>query len=158
MSPIYSFVTHWRVKAPVEDVWNAIYLSEKWPQWWKDVVYVKEAIKGDENGIGSIRSYKLRSPMLYSLEFDLLLTERKDNCLLKGIASGELTGSGEWHFEQQGDVTDVKCYWNVSSTLWWMNAFAFLLRPIFSYNHRIVMKNGGASLSRKLNVPVSVLN
>ena len=45
MSPTYSFVTHWRVQAPVEDVWNAIYLSEEWPQWWKDVVHVKETIK-----------------------------------------------------------------------------------------------------------------
>ena len=33
----YNFVTIWRVKAPIEIVWNEIYHSEDWPAGWKGV-------------------------------------------------------------------------------------------------------------------------
>ncbi|HKN84335.1 MAG TPA: hypothetical protein VJW17_12895 [Pyrinomonadaceae bacterium] len=29
----YEFVTIWRVKAPIEKVWNEIYHSTDWPTW-----------------------------------------------------------------------------------------------------------------------------
>ena len=33
----YSFETKWQLKAPVEEVWNAVYNSLEWQQWWKGV-------------------------------------------------------------------------------------------------------------------------
>ena len=47
----YKFVTIWRVKAPIESVWNEIYHSMDWPRWWKGVEDVSEVSKGDENGV-----------------------------------------------------------------------------------------------------------
>ena len=45
----YKFVTIWRVKAPIESVWNEIYHSLDWPKWWKGVEDVVEVSNGDEN-------------------------------------------------------------------------------------------------------------
>jgi len=44
----YKFVTIWRVKAPLESVWNEIYHAKEWPTWWKGVENVVELRRGDE--------------------------------------------------------------------------------------------------------------
>jgi len=36
----YEFVTIWRIEAPIEKVWNEIYHTEYWSQWWKGVIQV----------------------------------------------------------------------------------------------------------------------
>jgi len=151
----YSFTTHWYVNAPLKDVWEAIYKSEEWPRWWKGVQSVTETVNGDERGIGSVRVYKLRSPMLYTLSFNLLLTDREEYKYLSGNASGELEGTGAWYFDIGEGMTHVRCHWNVHTNIKWMNAFAFILKPIFRYNHSKVMKWGAESLAKKLNTEVT---
>ena len=150
MKKQYSFLSKWQIAAPVEEVWDLIYHSENWSSWWEDVKEVKELATGSDDGLGSVRRYRLASPMLYTLEFDLLLTDFRKYELLKGEASGQLQGSGAWHFYQQGAICVVECHWNVSTTIAWMNAVAFLLAPVFRYNHDRVMKRGEASIKRKL--------
>ncbi|OJW80959.1 MAG: hypothetical protein BGO69_19955 [Bacteroidetes bacterium 46-16] len=150
----YSFTTHWYVNAPLKDVWELIYKSEEWPKWWNGVLSVTETEKGDERGIGSIRIYRLRSPMLYTLSFRLLLTQREEYKHLAGNASGELEGEGAWHFDTGEGVTHVRCHWNVHTNIKWMNTFAFLLKPVFMFNHRLVMKQGAKCLAKKLGTTV----
>jgi hypothetical protein len=147
----YCFITTWKLRTSIEQAWDAIYHSEDWPKWWKDVRSVTELIKGDERGIGSVRIYKLRSPIGYTLTFRLLLTDRIDNKLLKGNASGELMGTGAWHFEETSGVTTIQCIWNVTPTLCWMRIFDFALRRLFIYNHKVVMQRGGRQLAQKLS-------
>lgn len=147
----YFFTTTWKIKAPLADVWDAVYHSEYWPAWWKDFKSVEEIDKGDAQSIGSIRLYKLKSPFNYALGFRLLLTEKEDQKHLKGIASGDLEGSGEWFFEETDGITTVTCLWHVATTIWWMNKLSFLLKPFFKYNHGMVMANGAKALARKIN-------
>lgn len=151
MARIYSFQTDWLFNAPVNKVWEAIYLSEDWPKWWKGVLSVEEIVKGDELGIGSIRLYKMRSPMFYTLSFNMELTDRIEYQLLKGNASGELEGTGSWHFREEEGMTHVHYEWKVSTNKAWMNYLSFILKPLFEYNHDTVMKWGAESLARKLN-------
>lgn len=155
MARKYSFVTNWYVPAPLEDVWELIYQSEDWPNWWRNVKSVVETVKGDEQGIGSIRVYKMRSPFGYTLNFSLLLTGREQHKLLRGIASGDLYGTGSWQFNHGDGITHIQCRWEVSTTIWWMNLFAFMLRPLFAYNHKAVMQSGGECLARKLGVQLA---
>ncbi len=148
----YNFTTHWHVDAPLQEVWELIYHSEEWPQWWADVISVVESSHGDDRGIGSIRHYILRSPTGYKLSFNLLLTGRLEYQLLEGNASGELEGKGSWHFKTATNGgTHVECLWNVNTKIDWMNKLSFLLRPVFKYNHKIVMRRGAKGMARKLN-------
>lgn len=151
MSRAYSFETNWYIKAPVKAVWDAIYQSQYWPQWWKGVLSVEEKKAGYDNGIGGIRVYKMRSPMLYTLSFDMELAEYTEYKILKGYATGDLEGVGIWHFEEQGDITHVRYNWDVKTNKAWMNALSFALKPIFEYNHDAVMRRGAESLAKKLN-------
>jgi uncharacterized protein YndB with AHSA1/START domain len=148
----YSFVTNWEINTPVNQVWDAIYNSTDWSNWWKGVVAVKEINAGDENGIGSIRAYTWKSALPYQLTFSMKLTEMETYKKLAGVAFGELEGNGTWVFEEKEGVTIVTYYWNVFTNKPWMNWFSFILKPAFQYNHDIVMKWGEECLKKKLNL------
>jgi hypothetical protein len=69
MAQNYFFITRWQIKAPVEEVWDAIYNSLEWPSWWKGVTDAKEVEKGDERGINGVRELTWRSVLPYELKF-----------------------------------------------------------------------------------------
>jgi len=112
----YSFVTRWQLNASLQEVWDAIYNSLEWPQWWKGAVSVIEIEKNDENGINGIRNYTWRSALPYKLNFNMRLIENKPLESLKGVAFGELQGDGEWLFTQRGSLVCVQYNWNVITT------------------------------------------
>ncbi|MBS1626991.1 MAG: SRPBCC family protein [Bacteroidetes bacterium] len=147
----YSFITKWEIKAPIEDVWNAIYLSNNWPNWWKGVLVVKDISTGNTNGIGDVKRYTWKSALPYKLTFNMKLTENKLYEKLSGIAFGELEGNGTWIFTHKNNITYIEYHWNVITNKWWMNIFSFLLKPAFQYNHDVVMRWGAKGLAKKLN-------
>ena len=150
MQKKYSFVTHWELKASLEDVWNTVYNSMDWPQWWKGVYSVKEIRKNDASGINGIREYTWKKYIPYSLTFSMQLTEIEPLKRLKGVAFGELEGTGEWLFSQQDGIVHVQYNWNVVTNKKWMNTFSFFLAPFFNFNHNLVMHWGGKGLAKKL--------
>jgi len=146
----YFFVTRWQIKAPVEVVWEAIYNSLEWPRWWKGVKAAKLIDEGDAQGINGIREYTWKSVLPYKLKFTSKLLEREDMKRLHGIAYGELKGEGTWHFYESDGITYVQYDWKVCTTKKWMNRLSFLLKPLFKYNHDVVMKWGAKGLAKKL--------
>jgi uncharacterized protein YndB with AHSA1/START domain len=151
--PSYEFLTTWCLEAPRERVWDAIWESERWPEWWRGVVAARTVLAGDESGVGQVGRYTWRSRLPYDLEFEMATTRVAKPHLLEGEARGELAGIGRWRlFEQDGDVpvTAVIYEWNVSTTRPWMNLLAPLARPVFEWNHDWVMRNGGEGLATLL--------
>ncbi len=151
MAGRYSFITKWQIKAPVEEVWDAIYNSLEWPQWWKGVIKADELQEGDGRGINGVREYTWKSVLPYKLRFKSKLTEREDYKLLHGVAFGELEGDGTWHFYHKDGITYLQYDWNVYTNKKWMNLFSFILKPLFKYNHNVVMKWGAKGLAKKLD-------
>jgi len=150
----YEFVTIWRVKAPIETVWNEIYHSSNWPTWWKGVESVSEIRKGDERGVGSIRRYTWKSKLPYRLSFDMQTVRIEPPLLLEGIALGELQGRGLWQLSTECDETLVRYDWNVETTKRWMNLVAPIARPLFEWNHNVVMSWGAEGLEKRLGTSV----
>lgn len=147
----YSFVTIWRIEAPIESVYDAIEKSERWPSWWKGVVDVKKLKEGDEDGVGSVYRYTWKSFLPYKLIFETTTTVVDRPHRLEGEASGELAGSGRWRIAQKGEVTTVRYDWQIKTTKAWMNLLAPIARPIFAWNHDVVMRQGGEGLARLLS-------
>ena len=150
----YDFVTIWRVKAPVETVWNEIYHSSEWPTWWKGVESVVEVRKGDERGVGSVHRYTWKSKLPYRLSFDMQTTRVEPPLLLEGKAIGELEGRGLWQLSTDGSDTNVRYDWNVATTKRWMNLLSPIARPLFEWNHNVVMSWGAEGLGKRLGVAV----
>src|SRR5262245_740419 len=109
----YKFVTIWRVKAPIEKVWNEIYHSEDWPTWWKGVEAVSEVRKGDESGVGSIHRYTWKSKLPYKLSFDMETIRIEPPRLLGGVASREPQRRGLWQVSTEAEETIAKYDRNV---------------------------------------------
>jgi hypothetical protein len=78
------------------------------------------------------------------------LTEKDELKRLKGVAFGELEGTGEWTFRQEDGIISITYNWNIITTKNWMNTFAFILKPVFKFNHDVVMYWGGKGLAKKL--------
>ena len=148
----YEFVTEWRVNAPVEAVWAAIYDSLRWPDWWGAVRRVEDLTPGDADGLGNVRRYTFRSVLPYNLVFDMRTTRIEPLLALDGTASGELAGEGRWRFTADGGRTQVRYEWDVRTTRAWMNALAPIARPLFTWNHEVVMRQGEAGLRRCLGL------
>jgi hypothetical protein len=147
----YKFVTIWRVDAPLEDVWNEILHSEFWPTWWKGVENVVELKRGTKSGVGSVCRYTWKSRLPYKLTFDLETVRVEPMSLIEGVATGELEGKGLWRFFADGSGTVVVRYdWEVRTTKLWMNLLSPLARPLFKWNHDVVMGWGAEGLKKRL--------
>jgi hypothetical protein len=150
----YEFVTIWRVQAPLETVWNEIYHTEAWPTWWKGVESVEEIRKGDESGVGSVHRYTWKSKLPYRLSFEMETVRVEPPVLMEGIASGELAGRGLWQLSSAGSETIARYDWKVETTKRWMNLLAPVARPVFKWNHNVVMSWGAEGLAKRLGVSV----
>jgi uncharacterized protein YndB with AHSA1/START domain len=149
----YEFLTTWCLDAPIDRVFSAIEDSARWPEWWQGVRSAELLEEGDENGVGRLWRYVWRSRLPYNLEFDSRVTRLERPWLIEGQAEGELAGIGRWRlFEGRG--TAVVYEWNVTTSRRWMNALAPLARPLFAWNHDVVMRQGAEGLARLLDAPL----
>ena len=147
----YRFLTTWCLEAPIEPVWEAIYDSERWPDWWRGVERVVELEPAGEDGTGQVARYTWKSRLPYELTFIVRSTRSERPHLLEGEASGELAGTGRWRLFESGGATAVLYEWDVHTTRPWMNLLAPIARPVFAWNHDYVMRNGAVGLARLLD-------
>lgn len=154
--PSYRFLTTWVLEAERERVWDAIYDSDRWPEWWRGVTRTERLADGDADGVGQRGAYHWRARLPYTVRFEIVSTRVERPHLLEGDASGELAGTGRWRLYEDGGTTAVVYEWNVRTTRAWMNLLAPVGRPVFRANHDWVMRNGGEGLARLLGARLLV--
>src|SRR4051812_47245152 len=153
----YRFVTTWCLEAPIDDVYDALIDCATWPEWWRGVEEALEREPGDEDGLGALWHLRWRSALPYSLGFDIRTTRVQRPFVIEGIATGDLSGSGRWRL-YEGLGTAVVYEWHVGTTKAWMNLFGPLARPVFAWNHDVVMRRGGQGLAQRLGSRLLVRN
>jgi hypothetical protein len=145
----YSFLTTWILDAPQEQVWEAIYEIERWPEWWRGVRSVEKLAPGDAEGIGALYRHEWRSVIPYPVRFETRITRIERPHVIEADAGGELAGTGRWRLFG-GSETTVAYEWDVRTTRAWMNLVAPVARPVFRWNHNVVMHQGGEGLAALL--------
>ena len=146
----YRFLTTWCLDAPAERVWDVVYDTERWPEWWTGVERVVKICDGDERDIGCVWRMAWRSRLPYTLEFDSVTTRVERPFVMEGFTRGELNGEGRWRFYEGHEGTAAVYEWNVSTGRRWMNALAPVARPVFEWNHDLIMRQGAEGLARRL--------
>lgn len=147
----YRFVTQWDIPAPLDRVWNELMTPEEWPVWWRGVENVELLRPGVGPGVGAIRRYTWKSWLPYRLSFTMETTRIEHLQLIEGTATGELEGRGCWSLHADNGVTHVEYVWEVATTKLWMRLISPIARPLFAWNHDVVMDWGRVGLLRRLD-------
>lgn len=150
----YSFLTAWSFESPVAPVFEAIHDMKAWPGWWPGVEDVVELEPGDEEGVGSRSRQTWKSRLPYRIGFEISVERVERPYFMEGHAEGELAGTGRWRMFESPGTTAVLYEWDVHTTRPWMNLVAPLARPVFAWNHDVVMRQGAIGLARHLGVPL----
>ena len=146
----FHLVTTWMLEATRQEIWHVLVAVENWPDWWSTVRRVELLDPGDENGIGSVRRLTWSTALPYDIVFETTTVRVEPMTLIEGHARGELDGVGRWTLTPEGNGCAVRYDWIVEVTKPWMVRFAFLLRPVFAWNHNQVMERGRRGLEAYL--------
>lgn len=146
----YRLVTHWCLQAPLQAVWDSLMQPELWPTWWPGVRTVQLLEAGDAEGVGACRRMTWRSALPYELTFNMRTVHIERHRIIEGIAEGALRGRGTWTLAAEGSCTKVRYVWIVEATKLWMRVLAPVAKPLFEWNHGIVMGWGQQGLANRL--------
>jgi hypothetical protein len=111
---------------------------------------VEELAAGDADRVGSRFLIEWRSRLPYRLRFEFVVERVDPPRLMEGRVVGDVTGVGRWRLLEEDGVTAVLYEWDVATTKPLMNVLAPVVRPLFEWNHDVVMRWGGEGLARRL--------
>ena len=159
----YSFESRWALPVRPERVWSELErtLLPGDPQraWWPGltVTMPPRRLRTGERMLVTVRA-----PLGYRLRVLLEITDIDPGRTLAATSTGDLRGVGRltvapaetsWAAgtEPGGDVGTVIVFeWDVRTRPPWMNAAAWLLRPVFERAHTHVMRRGETALRARL--------
>jgi len=146
----FHIVTQWRVKGTREEIIEIFKDIEGFTDWWPSVyLEITQIAAGDEDDIGSVYKLHTKGWLPYHLNWNLTVKETHFPDGSTITAEGDLNGQGSWTFEQDGEWVNVRYDWNIVLANWF-KTFAFLMKPVFVWNHKWAMKQDEASLQLEL--------
>ncbi|MGD9932460.1 MAG: SRPBCC family protein [Dehalococcoidia bacterium] len=147
----YHFITRWRVRGTTTGVADVISDAEGLPRWWPAVYLdVRELEPGEPSGVGKVIDLYTRGWLPYTLRWRFQVTESDYPTNLAIEASGDFNGTGRWSFAEDGDFTDVTYDWRIRANKPLLRHLSWLMKPVFSANHRWAMARGRESLELEL--------
>ena len=146
----YHFITVWRVESTIDEVSTILGDAADLVRWWPSVyLEVKVLEPGDERGLGKVVSLYTKGWLPYTLRWSFRVTEiRNDGFTL--VASGDFEGRGIWTFEQDGAWVNITYDWKIKAEKPLLRYFSFIMKPLFSANHRWAMAKGEESLKLEI--------
>lgn len=147
----YHFMTEWRVRGTVTEVADILKQATELPRWWPSVYLDVEQIDaGDKDGVGRIVKLYTKGWLPYTLRWSFKVTESRYPYGFSLEAWGDFDGRGVWDLRQEGEWVVVTYDWRIRADKPLLRALSFLLKPIFSANHRWAMARGEESLKLEL--------
>ena len=149
-SNAYHFITHWRVKGTKKEVGEIISDAADLVRWWPSVYLDAQVLEpGDERGLGKAVSLYTKGWLPYTLRWSFRVTDVDDNGFTLA-AKGDFDGYGTWTYEQDESWVNITYDWKISAEKPLLRYLSFLMKPIFSANHRWAMSKGEESLRLEL--------
>lgn len=147
----FEIPSRWRVEGNIDDVYDLISKPQEFVRWWSEVyLRVEEVESGDESGVGRIHNLHTRGWLPYTLNWQSRITKVRRPVHLVVEARGDLEGTGEWRFRQDGERVRVDFDWTVVTNKPWIRYLVPVLKPLFAANHRWAMQKGLEGLRREL--------
>jgi Polyketide cyclase / dehydrase and lipid transport len=135
----------------VDEVKAVLADAESLPRWWPSVYLdVRPLREGGDDGVGRALRLHTKGWLPYTLRWDLSITEPITDRGFALSAAGDLEGTGRWTFGQDGPEVVITYDWRISATKPLLRRLTWLLRPVFSANHRWAMARGEESLALEM--------
>jgi hypothetical protein len=152
VSAEYSFLTHWRLRATIEEVSEVLDDPLQLPRWWPSVyLEVQELEPGDpKTHVGRLIDLYTKGWLPYTLRWRFTVTESSAPMGFKLVAQGDFVGTGVWTLKQDGEYADVVYDWRIAADKPLLKYGTPIMRPIFAANHRWAMARGLESLELEL--------
>jgi hypothetical protein len=141
----YHFVSHWRVKSSIEEVSDVLDNAPDLARWWPSVYL---SVKQTEPRGPVELITKGRLP--YTIHWFFRVTESRRPHGFSIEAWGDVEGRGTWTMEQDGPYALITYDWRIRAEKPLLRYLSFLLKPMFSANHRWAMARGEESLKVEL--------
>ena len=147
----YAFLTEWRIEAPRELIYDILVAGEDLPRWWPDVYLsaTREGPKGDSE-VGTRIRLHTRGRLPYTLKWTAETVRADRPAGFEIRATGDFDGRGVWTFEQEGPETHILFDWRLRAEKPILRYLSFLLKPLFSWNHRWAMARGYEHLKEEV--------
>lgn len=147
----YEFLTRWRVPAKAEEVYDIIADIPAYTRWWSRVYLdIREVPRGTADGCGRKFEMWTKGWLPYTLRWTAREVESRRPDRIVIAATGDFLGKGIWTFEQEGEFVNALFDWRLEANKPLIRYLSFLLKPIFSANHRWAMARGEEGLRSEL--------
>lgn len=146
----YRFVDHWRIKAPIDEVYGHVANPRTYHQWWRAYDGVRILNDKPFPYVGGKVELLVRSPFGYRLRLEVETVAADPPRTIKTITHGQLEGVGLWQFTQEGETTHAVWTWIVRSNHPRLNKLEWFAKPVFALSHVIVSRRGQCGLKRLL--------
>jgi uncharacterized protein YndB with AHSA1/START domain len=137
----YHFRSVWQLDAPTAAVFGVLADLETYPAWWPEIRLV-ETVTADASRITA------RSLLPYDLAFITRQAKRDiDAAVLEATMTGDLEGFSRWTLTSESDTTTRAVFEEeVVTNKALLRRLAFIARPAFRANHRLMMRHGEQGL------------
>lgn len=144
MNSNYEFQSRWNVACSRASLWDeleALLASDDPMAWWRSV----EVVDYDGRNL----SVRAASRFGYRLAFQLNTLQLSRPERLSFNSAGDLRGAGEVTFVDGGDgrTSAMIIDWRVATDRRWMRLTGWLLRPVFTAGHHLIMRQGAKNLN-----------
>jgi len=147
----YHFVTTWRVQGTTGEVADVLREPLDLVRWWPSVyLSATEIDPPDERGLNQRVVLHTKGWLPYTLRWTLTIIEPMTEKGFALAAAGDLNGTGRWTFTTDGPEVVISYDWRVRATKPLLQRLSWLLKPVFSANHRWAMARGEESLRLEL--------
>jgi len=155
MNPNWVLTSRWRMDTGAAAVWTLLTDVEAWPRWWRYVRRAQVLDRGPGSPVGDVTQIDWSSALFFGIRLRMVTTVAERPRLLEDHTSGDLRGTGAWILEPttEGGV-DVTYRREVELHRRWMRHSAAVLRPVFEWNHFVVMRAGACGMAQALGCRV----
>jgi hypothetical protein len=147
----YHFITRWRMQSSVEEITEIIGDAPGLVRWWPSVYLEVQVLEpGDESGLGKVVALYTKGWLPYTLRWQFRVVEVQNPYGFTLRAWGDFNGRGIWTFEPDGEYVNISYDWKIQADKPLLRYFSFIMKPVFSENHRWAMEKGEESLKLEL--------
>lgn len=149
MNNDYSFLTRWRVRGSIHDVYDLISHPLDYPRWWPSVYLRVDELPPNPGGGKRVRLLT-KGWLPYKLRWESEVVNDQPPHRLEIRATGDFDGRGIWTLEPDGDNVNVTFDWRLKAEKPLLRILSPVLKPVFEANHRWAMEQGRISLEQEL--------